>query len=365
MARDYYSTLGIARTASQEEIKKAYRRLAHEHHPDKGGDEKKFKEINEAYSVLGDLEKRQQYDQFGRVFSSGGASPDGRGDGFPGFDFNFGGGGIRFEDLPEQFGDAFQDFFGFPGGSSRRRGRFRGKDVAVEISLNLEQAYSGISTAVELEKFVVCGHCGGSGGVKDGKFVSCPMCKGKGQVEEVTQSILGSFTRSSRCPHCKGKREVPEQACRECRGEGRVRSRVSIPVSIPPGILDGIELRIAQGGEAGEKGGEAGDLFVRVQVAPHPVFKRRNDDLFSSVEIPFSTVTLGGTIDVKTIEGSVKLKIPAQTPSGNTFRLRGKGMPHLGAGGSGDAYVTVHVRVPKNLSKKAKEFLEKLKEEGL
>lgn len=367
MARNYYAILGVNKNASQEEIKKAYRRLAHEHHPDKGGDEAKFKEANEAYQVLGDAKKRAQYDEFGTVF---GQSQGWAGGGFSGFDFGFGRGRqgqeFRFSGFEGgDLGDIFESFFGGASPGDRRRGKGRGADLAIEVSLSLEEAFTGKKEELLLERLIACTRCGGSGGAAGSKKILCSFCRGKGRVEEVTQVLWGSFAKKTACPRCAGSGEVFERSCEGCRGEGRVKQRASQTVLIPAGVEHGTELRVSGAGDAGLRGAAGGDLYVRVRVRPHAVFARKGDHLSAKMEIPFSVAALGGTISVPAIDGSVKMKIPSGTASGKTFRVREKGMPRVSGGGRGDVYLSVHIAAPQKISKKAKELLEKLQEEGL
>lgn len=357
MPRDYYQILGVPKNSTQEEIKKAYRRLAHQFHPDKGGDEKKFKEINEAYGILGDDKKRAQYDQFGRVFE--GASARGGASGFPGFDFsNFSGS----PDLEGALGDIFGDFFGFSSGSKKGK---RGQDIVLEVGISLGDAFAGTKEVLEIEKFVACGICGGSGAALGSTRKTCQMCSGKGRVEEISNSVFGAFARRATCPNCRGLGTVAEKPCTACKGQGRKRHVLPQEIVIPAGVEDGTELTFSGQGEAGEAGLSAGDLVIRVRVQQHAIFKRHGSDLYSRIEVPYTAAVLGGSVDAKTIDGSVKLKIPSGTVSGKVFRLREKGMPRFSQGGRGDAYVTAHVAVPKNISKRAKDLLEELRQEGL
>jgi molecular chaperone DnaJ len=371
MPKDYYNILGVAKGASDDEIKKAYRKLAHQHHPDKsGGNEAKFKEVNEAYQVLSDKEKRTQYDQYGQTFEQ--AQQQGGGfsgfDGFrdfssyaEGFDFNFGGGGQGgFSDI---FGDIFEQAGfggGAQGGRSRRR-RQRGQDIQVDVEISFQEMADGIEREVELYKRVKCARCEGEGVEPGSKKVECGRCQGEGQIRTNRRTILGTFQQTSVCPDCQGEGKIPEKKCKKCGGDGRVREYEKIKVKIPAGIKGGQTIRLENMGEAGEKGGEAGDLYVNVHVATDKRFERDGDDIRSVAEISFSQAALGDKISVETIGGEVKLKIPAGTQSGEIFRLKGHGVKHLSRFGYGDHYVRIQVETPKTLTREQRELLEKLK----
>lgn len=364
MAKDYYGTLGVSRDASQADIKKAFRKLAHQHHPDKAsGDEAKFKEINEAYQVLGNEQKRKQYDQFGSAFDQTGGAP-GAGGPFGGFDprqAGFGGfqTNVNFEDL----GDMFGDMFGM-GGARRTRSRVRrGSDLEAQTTISFDEAAHGTSRDLDLAMSVRCTTCSGTGADPDAKIVTCETCRGNGRVEQVQQTILGSFRTQTVCPTCGGEGTKPERVCPQCRGTGAVRERVQLTVKIPAGVRDGQTLRLSGKGEAGDKGGPPGDLFIGVRVETDARFARDEDDVLSEITVPYATAALGGSVDVPTIDGDVTLKVPASTPSGKLFRLKGKGFPHLGGRGNGDHLVTVQVAVPVKLSKRAKQLLKELDDE--
>ncbi len=371
MSKDYYNILGVGKEASDEEIKKAYRKLAHQHHPDKtGGDEAKFKEVNEAYQVLSDKEKRTQYDQYGQTFEQ--AQSQGSGfsgfDGFrdfssyaEGFDFNFGGGrdarhGGGFSDI---FGDIFEQA-GF-GGSGRRTRAARGEDIQVDVEITFSQMADGVEKEVELYKSVKCARCEGDGVEPGSKKVECAKCQGEGQIRTARRTILGTFQQTSVCPDCQGEGKIPEKKCKNCGGDGRVREYEKIKIKIPAGIKNGQTIRLENSGEAGERGGEAGDLYVNVHIEADKRFERKDDDIHSEVKISFSQAALGDKIAVETIGGEVKLKIPAGTQSGEIFRLKGHGVKHLSRFGHGDQYVKIQVTTPTNLSREQRELLEKLK----
>ncbi len=369
MSKDYYNILGVGKDASDDEIKKAYRKLAHKYHPDKaGGEEAKFKEVNEAYQVLSDKEKRSQYDQFGQTFEQ--AQSQGGFGGFEGFrdfssfaegfDFNFGSGsrGGGFSGFEDIFGDIFSQA-GF--GRGTRRTRVRGEDIQVDVEITFTEMAHGMEKELELYKRAKCSRCGGGGVEPGSKKIECPTCKGAGEIRTSRRTILGTFQQVSVCPECRGEGKVPEKKCKKCGGDGRVREYEKIKIKIPAGIKDGQSIRLEGMGEAGEKGGEAGDLYVAVHVKPSEKFTRENDDIHSEEKISFSQAALGDKIEVETVEGAVKLKIPAGTQSGEIFRLKGHGVKHLGRFGHGDHYVRIQVITPKNLTREEKELFEKLK----
>jgi molecular chaperone DnaJ len=362
---DYYEVLGVAKTASQEEIKKAFHKLAHKYHPDKGGDEKKFKEINEAYQVLSDKNKRAQYDQYGRVFEGGsGANP------FEGQGFNWAWGNGRpaqdsdfdFEDI----GDIFEQFFGGGGRVKSKKDLKKGKDIQIDLEINLERTLKETVEKINLKKQVVCNRCSGSGAEPNTKIKECFSCRGTGQVQQVRKTILGSYTAFAVCPECKGEGTIPEKPCNVCKGEGRIKGEETIEVKIPAGIDSNQVIKIDGKGEAGRKEGKAGNLFVRIYVKQHPTFIRRGDDLFAQKEITFSEAALGDEIEMKTLEGTnLLVEVPAGTESGKVLRISGKGIPHFGGFGKGNLYIEFRVKTPKKLSKKQKDLVEQLKKEGI
>jgi len=370
MSKDYYNILGVSRDASDEEIKKAYRRLAHKYHPDKaGGDEAKFKEVNEAYQVLSDKEKRAQYDQYGQTFEQ--AQAQGGFSGFEGFrdfssfaegfDFNFDfGAGQGFSDI---FGDIFEQAgFGRGARSSQSRRRYRGEDIQVDVEITFQEMAKGVDKEIELYKKVKCPRCQGEGVEPGSKKMKCLKCQGEGRIRTSRRTFFGTFQQTTLCPECQGEGEVPERKCKNCGGDGRVREYEKIKVKIPAGIRDGQTIRLEGLGEAGERGGEAGDLYVNVHVLPDRRFARKGDDVYSEAKISFSQAALGDKISVETLDGEVKLKIPPGTQSGEVFRLKGRGIKHLSRFGYGDHYVRIQVVTPKNLTKEQKELFEKLKE---
>lgn len=374
--KDYYKILGVERSANDKDIKSAFYKLAHKHHPDKGGDEKKFKEINEAYQVLSDKEKRAQYDQFGRTFDQ--AGPQGGPGGFGGFDFSqwqqqqqqgFGGGGgeqgfnFEFGD----FGDIFEQFFGgeFGGGGSRKDLN-RGRDFQVELEINLEDTLQETEKEIILEKNTVCSRCAGKGAEPGSKVNECFSCRGTGQVQQIQRTILGTIARDIVCPECKGAGSKPDKPCNVCQGEGRIFEREKIKASIPAGVDSNQMLKIKGKGDAGKRGAKAGDLYIRLLVKKHPVFKRKEDDLYVAHPISFSQAALGAEVEVPTLEGKkILLKVPEGTETGKIFKISGKGIPHFSGYGRGNLYIELAVKTPKRLSKKQKELLEKLKEEGI
>ena len=363
MSKNYYEVLGVQKGASSEEIKKAFYKLAHKYHPDKGGDEKKFKEINEAYQVLSDKEKRNQYDQFGRTFDG---APTGGEQGFEWAwgrpDVNFESGGGAFDDL----GDMIEEMFGFGQAPRRKKDSKRGRDIEVDLEINLEDVLEKKEERVVLEKMVSCPRCQGLGSEPNTKIKECFSCRGQGHVQQIHKTFLGSFTRSAVCPECQGEGYRPEKPCNVCQGEGRVKDKEEIKIFVPAGVDANQIIKIDGKGEAGRKGGKAGDLYARISVRKHPVFERKGDDLHTSFSISFSQAVLGDEIEVQTLEGKkILLKVPEGTESGKVLRISDKGVPHFGGYGRGDLYVELIVKTPKKLTKKQKELLEGLKKEGL
>jgi len=358
--RDYYAVLGVPKTASVEEIKKAYRSLARKHHPDvdkSAGAEARFKEINEAYQILSDPQKREAYDRFGHtVFEpAAGGTPGGfRYEYGPGIEFDFDFGGFR-----DPF-DIFEEFFGFrsPFERQRRRGPQKGENLHFEINLPFEEAAFGAGRNIEIPRNETCPGCGGSGAEKGARAVTCPTCQGRGRVSRATQSIFGAFMTSSPCPTCKGEGSIVEKKCPKCKGSGRVRAIMERTIKIPAGVDDGDTIRFASLGEAGEKGGGYGDLYLTIQVLPHKEFKRRGYDVYCEQPISFPQAALGDIIEVPTLEGKLKLKIPEGTQTGTELRLRGKGIKY--GDSRGNQYVRVKIVTPTRLSSKQKEALREL-----
>jgi len=354
--KDYYQILGVSRNATQEEIKRAFHNLAHKHHPDKGGDEKKFKEINEAYQVLSDKEKREQYDRFGQVFEGGG---------IPNWDFSQ---GFNFGDFSDfgDLGEMFEDFFGFDRRGARKREIKKGQDIRIDIEIPLEATLKNIDREVSLYKKILCSRCSGTGAEPGTAINECFSCRGTGEVQQVKRTFLGSFTRWTVCPECKGEGQKPEKLCNVCKGEGRVGGKEDIKIFIPAGVDTNQMIKVAGKGEAGKRGGKSGDLYVRVLVKKHPLFQRQGDDLFASQEISFSQAALGDEIETLVLEGiKILLNVPAGTESGKVLRISGKGIPHFTGYGRGDLYVELIVRTPKHLTKTQKDLLKKLRDEGI
>ena len=350
--KDYYQVLGVAKNATQAEIKKAYRKLAQQHHPDANQGnkdaEERFKEISAAYDVIGDPEKRKQYDEVRDMAASGvGAG------GFGGA----GDGGVRFEDVGfTDIGDLFGGLFGGGGRRGRPARPARGADLETDVTVSFEEAMNGTTVPVKIQGPAPCETCHGSGAAPGTSPVTCPQCQGVGQIS-VNQ---GPFQMSQTCPRCNGAGRVVEQACPTCRGTGSVRRTRSFQVKIPGGVLDGARIKLAGRGEPGPAGAPAGDLYVRVHVRPHRFFGRRGADLTIDLPVSFAEAALGGNVQVPTLNGPVTMKVPAGTPSGKTFRLKGKGAPKKG--GRGDLLVTAEVEVPSKLSKKERELLQELDE---
>lgn len=346
-----YTTLGVEKGASAEEIKKAFRKLAHKYHPDKeGGDEEKFKEINAAYQILSDPQKRAQYDQFGdAAFGNGGA-----GAGFGGFGGFGGAQGVNFD-----FGDLgdLGDLFGGMFGGGRRRRRNRGQDIQVDITLAFEEMVRGVEREINLRKTDSCDACAGTG-AKDAKLKTCPDCDGQGVKRVVRNTPFGQIAQTVACETCHGRGEVPEEACAVCSGTGTVKKETTIKVTLPAGLQNGETVRVRGKGEAAPFGGESGDLFLRIFVKDDNRFVRDGFNLRSDVQIGFTQAALGDSVEVETIDGPVKMKIPAGTQSGETLKIREKGIET--GRGRGDQLVTIQVKTPEKLNKKQKKLLEEL-----
>jgi molecular chaperone DnaJ len=365
---DYYEILGVARNASAEDIKKAYYKLAHKYHPDKGGDENKFKEINEAYQVLSDKDKRAQYDQFGRVFEGAqpGGGPQGGFDfqgfqgGMPGFDFE----GTGFDNLS----DIFEEMFGFgsPRQQRSQKDLKRGKDIEIDLEVSLEDILKGKEKTISLPKNIKCSRCQGMGAEPGSQVEECFSCRGTGQVQQIKKTIFGSVTKNTICPECQGEGYKPKKPCNVCKGEGRVKGEEQIKIFIPAGADSNQMIKMEGKGEAGRRGGKQGDLYIKIFVKDHPVFQRKGDDLYSVFPITFSQAALGDEVEVPTLEGkNILLKIPAGTESGKILRVSNKGLPHFSSYGSGNLYVVLEMKTPKKLNKKQKDLLEKLRQEGI
>jgi molecular chaperone DnaJ len=358
MAKDYYSILGVQKGASKEDIKKAFRALAHKHHPDKkGGDEAKFKEINEAYSVLSDDAKRRQYDAVG---SMGGGFNGGAG-GFGGFNaqgFDFSGFADGANGFSFDLGDIFGDMFG--GARARTR---RGRDISMEIEIDFKESVFGGMRDIVVKKANTCPKCKGAGGEPGAKMKTCATCEGKGKMTETRTSMFGTFSTVTTCTTCTGRGEVPTELCTECKGAGVVKGEKTIRVAIPAGIENGEMIRISGGGEAIQNG-TTGDLYVKIRVKEHPVFEKDGFDLVTVLPVKLSEALLGTKREIDTLEGKLTIEIPAGSKHGEEIVVKGKGVP---AGGSrrGNLCIELDVETPKKLSHKQKELIEQLKTEGL
>jgi molecular chaperone DnaJ len=353
--QDYYETLGVAKGASADDLKKAYRKLAMQFHPDRNpGDkaaEHKFKEINEAYDVLKDDQKRAAYDRFGHAAFDGAAgAPGGFRPGAGGFDFGSG------------FADIFDEMFGeFMGGRRGGSGAARGADMRYNLEITLEEAFQGRETRIRVPTSVSCEACGGSGAAKGSRPVTCQTCHGRGRV----RAQQGFFTIERTCPACQGAGRVIEDPCRPCSGSGRVRKEKTLSVTIPRGVEDGQRIRLSGEGEAGMNGASAGDLYIFIGVKPHALFQRDGADIHCRVPLPMTTAALGGTVEVPTIEGTrANVTIPSGTQSGHQFRLKAKGMTGLHGRGRGDMYIDIMVETPVNLSKKQQDLLREFEKAG-
>lgn len=338
--RDYYEVLGVSKTASDDDIKKAYRKNAMKNHPDRNpGDkasEERFKEASEAYEVLSNAQKRTAYDQFGHAGVGGAA-----------------GGGANFGNFGDIFGDVFADIFGGSGGGRRGPQAYRGADLRYHLQVELEQAVGGDTVRIQIPTLEGCEACKGSGAAPGSSPQTCPTCKGAGQV----RMQQGLFSLQQTCPHCNGHGKIISNPCRECRGQGRVQKSKTLSVKIPAGVDTGDRIRLAGEGEAGQMGGPAGDLYVQIEVKPHSIFSREGNDLHYSVPISLVTATLGGELEVPTLDGKVLLKIPAETQSGKHFRLRGKGVKSVRGGAQGDLICQVQVETPVRLTSQQKELM--------
>lgn len=355
--RDFYEILGVSKTASAEEIKKAYRKKAIEFHPDKNpGDkvsEEKFKEAAEAYEVLSDDQKRQRYDQYGHA---GVGSAAGGG---------FGGGSMNMEDIFSHFGDIFGGHFGGFGGfgGSQRSGGQRvrrGSDLRVKVKLTLAEVATGVEKKIKVKKYVLCSHCNGAGSAQGSQPVTCTTCNGSGRVTRVQQTILGQMQTASECPTCNGDGKIIKDKCSHCAGEGIVREDEVITINIPAGVMEGMQLSMSGKGNAARRGGVNGDLLVLVEEEPHPELIRDENDLIYNLLLTVPMATLGGSVEVPTVEGKVKVTIAPGTQPGKVLRLRGKGLPSVNRYGTGDLLVNVGVYIPENLSKDEKALMEKL-----
>lgn len=352
MSKDYYDILGVSKSASADEIKTAFRKKAHEYHPDKGGDEAKFKEINEAYQILGNADKRQQYDRFGSAAFNG--QQAGGFGGFQNSGFN-----VDFEDLGDIFG-GFGDIFGFGGNRSSSRRSTRGRDMEMSLSLDFLEAVFGMEKEISFSKNITCRHCQGSGAEPGSRVETCPTCHGSGRVSRWQRTILGNVQTQVVCDQCGGEGKLYSQKCSHCGGRGLERDTVKLKVRIPAGIDDGESIRLSGQAEAGEKGAPAGDLYLRIKVKSHRSFVRDHYDIRTEEAISVKQAILGDKIEVETVHGPVTMKIPEGTQSGTIFKLKEKGIPKLNSRGVGDHYVKVKVIIPKSLNKKQRQTLETL-----
>lgn len=359
MQKDYYNVLGVEKGASKDEIKKAFYKLAHKYHPDKkGGDEKKFKEVNEAYQILSDEGKRSKYDQYGSGYEnmSGGYQNQG---GFEGFDFSgFQNGGAEFD-----FGnlnDIFSDFF--TGGGGRQRAR-RGRDISTEIQISFEDAVFGVNRKILITKTSNCDTCHASGAKPGTKMETCKKCNGQGKIHEAKKSFLGVISSTKICEECTGRGEVPKEKCEKCRGAGVLRKEEEISLAIPVGIRDGEMVRMTSMGEA-VSGGTPGDLYIKINVTPHPVFKREGHDLVMDLNLKLSDALLGTKYPIKTLDGNIEVTIPEGVSINEVLRVRGKGIP-ISKSKRGDLLIKLNIKLPNKLSKKSRELIEDLKKEGI
>ena len=355
--RDYYEVLGVSRGASEDEIKKAYKKMARKYHPDLNpGDktaEEKFKEVNEAYEVLSDADKKARYDQYGHAGVDPNFGAGGFGGGFAG-SFDFG-----------DLGDIFGSFFGGGFGGGRRtnpNAPQRGESIRMSIAISFEEAAFGCEKAVTVERYETCDTCHGNGCAPGTSPEVCPDCHGTGTVQVRRQTPMGVFATSSPCPKCGGKGRIIHQPCKDCRGSGMVRKKKTIQASIPAGIDNGQTISIRGQGNAGKNGGPAGDLLITITVRPHELFRREGTSVLCEAPITFTQAVLGAELEIPTIDGKVKYTLPEGTQSGTTFRLKGKGIPSINGRGRGDQYVTVYIETPKNLNKEQKEALKKFAE---
>jgi molecular chaperone DnaJ len=355
--RDYYEVLQVSRSASKEEIKKAYRKKALEYHPDKNPGnkdaEEKFKEAAEAYEVLSDDNKRARYDQFGHAGVGGAA-----GGGF--------GGGMTIEDIFTNFGDIFGDVFGpFGGfGGSRRSSRRtnKGSNIRVKVKLNLEEIAHGVTKKIKVSKYIVCDKCDGTGARSKSGYSTCSTCRGTGQVTRVTNTFLGQMQTTTTCPNCGGEGKIITEKCTQCHGEGIASSEEVIPITIPAGVGEGMQMTVSGKGNAARRGGENGDLLVVIHEEEHPELMRDGNDLLYNLHISIPQAALGTPVEVPTVDGKVKIRIEPGTQPGKILRLRNKGLPDVNGYGKGDLLVSINVWVPKDLTREEKSLLEKLSE---
>lgn len=353
--KDYYETLGVTKDASKDDIKKAFRKLAHKYHPDKkDGDEAKFKEVNEAYSVLSDDKKRSEYDSYGRVFNGGTGSAGGQG--FEGFDFSgFGNQGFQDFDLGDIFGDIF-------GGGRQERTR-RGRDISIDIELSFEESVFGVERRILLNKTAVCKKCNGNGAEPGSELIACKTCNGKGRIREIKRSFIGSFASERVCDTCNGKGKIPKVKCSECGGLGITKGEQEISVKIPAGIDDGEVVRLTGAGEA-ITAGVPGDLYVKIHVKRHSAFRKEGTNLVMDLNIKLTDALLGSEYAIKTLDGEIKVKIPENVVFGEILRVKGKGVP-TDKSHRGDLLIKLNIQLPHKLSKEAKRIIENLRQQGI
>jgi molecular chaperone DnaJ len=348
MSKDYYEILGLQKGAPKDEVKKAFRKKAAQHHPDKKtGDEEKYKEVTEAYSVLGDEKKKAEYDTYGHSFNGAGG-----GGGFNPQDFQ-GGQGFEFD-----INDIFSNF-GFGGGQQQQR---RGRDVSIDINLNFEESIFGVTRKLLITKNNTCTHCEGSGAKKGTSTDSCTTCAGQGKVRENRNSIMGSFTTVRECSTCNGTGQIPKEKCGHCAGVGVARTEEEISIKVPAGIQNGEVIRMTGRGESMPQG-QPGDMYIKVHAEPHKTIKRDGSTLTTNLPIKLTDALLGTTYSIETLDGSVDIKIPSGITHGELLRIKGRGVPY--DGGRGDFMVKISIEIPKKLSRKAKKLIEDLKEEGI
>lgn len=369
MKQDYYEILGVDKGASKEEIKKAFYKLAHKYHPDKrGGNEAKFKQVNEAYQVLSNDKKRSKYDQFGASFENMGAQGSygkaGQG-GFEGFDFSNFSGGFQNGNTDFDFGnlnDIFSDFFGGGVGGGRRETR-RGRDISTEIQISFSDAIFGTNRKILITKTSKCSTCGGSGAKPGSKMDTCKHCNGQGKIREQKRTIFGTIANTRICDTCLGTGEVPHELCDKCKGKGVLRREEEVPIVIPAGIRDGEMVRMSGYGEAISRG-TAGDLYIKINVTPHPVFKREGNDLVMNLNLKLSDALLGTKHPIQTLDGEIEVTIPEGVTINEILRVRGKGVP-MSKSKRGDLLIKLNIKLPNKLSRKSREIIEELKKEGI
>ncbi len=365
MGKDYYAILGVPKNASADDVKKAFRRLAHEHHPDKGGDAQKFKDLNEAYQILSDPQKRAAFDQYGSAAFEQGGAPGGGPGGFNFGGFDFSQGGFQQGDFGD-LGDILGEMFGFGGvGGGRGSRSARGKDIEVDAELTLHEAAFGLQKTIRLYKHTACSHCQGKGAEPGATFSDCATCHGTGQVKQVQRSLFGTIQTAVTCSDCHGQGKKPSKTCSTCQGVGIERREQTLQVGIPAGIDDGEALKISQEGEAAPHGGTAGDLYVRVHVKADPRFERDGTTIRSELLLPLSMFVLGGSVEVPTLDGMERVTVPAGTPAKTILTLRGKGIPSMRSHGRGNHLLTLIPDVPHKLSREQKALWEQLQKEGL